>query len=61
MKIILPAEDNSETAVGQIELGTSGISGQNSMIYDLYGRRINGAANLKSGVYVVNGQKVYIP
>ena len=61
MKIILPAEDNSETAVEQIELGTSGISGQNSMIYDLYGRRINGAANLKSGVYVVNGQKVYIP
>lgn len=60
LKVVLPAEDNSETTVEQIKLNPSVSGKQNATIYDLYGRRISSSAKLKRGVYIVNGKKVQI-
>lgn len=60
LEVVLPAEENSETAVEQLTLNPSDSGKQNVTIYDISGRRINSSAKLKSGVYIVNGQKVQI-
>lgn len=60
LEVVLPTEENSETTVEQLTLNSSDSGNQNVTIYDISGRRINSSAKLKSGVYIVNGQKVQI-
>ena len=56
----MPAHDvtytaNIESGIEQLTIGNSQLT-----IYDLTGRRITNAENLKGGIYIINGKKVVI-
>lgn len=56
----MPAHDVTYTANIESGIGQLAIDKSQLIIYDLQGRRISNEANLKEGIYIVNGRKVAI-
>ena len=57
----MPAHDvtytaNIESGIEQSEI----INHKSEMIFDLSGRKVTNAENLRGGIYIVNGKKVIV-
>ena len=51
--------DDDGTGIAEVESEASGAEDEQGVVYDLSGRKLNGQ-NMRKGIYIVNGKKVFL-
>ena len=51
--------DGEDETTGIVAIEDKASAHQNDKIYTLDGRKVTGVDNLSSGIYIVNGKKIY--